>query len=180
MGKSGSGKDTILEELCSRRSDYHKIISCTTRPKRDYEKQDVDYHFITDKDFMYRIFNEEMIEATEFNNWHYGTCKTDLVDGINIGIFNPDGYYYLTHPVSEGIKVIGFYIQCNNKERLLRQLNREENPNIDEILRRYSTDENDFIDLDKDKRIYKLYNENKVQFNRAIDYIQYIIDKETK
>ena len=35
-------------------------------------------------------------------------------------------------------------VKCSDKERVLRQLNREEHPDVDEIIRRYSTDKVDF------------------------------------
>lgn len=41
------------------------------------------------------------------------------------------------------------YVQTNDKVRLIRQLNREEEPDVDEILRRYRTDQWDFIDFDE-------------------------------
>ena len=41
-----------------------------------------------------------------------------------------------------------YYVTAKDKTRLLRQLNREENPNVDEIIRRYKTDKEDFCDLD--------------------------------
>ena len=40
---------------------------------------------------------------------------------------------------------------------MLRQLNREENPNVNEIVRRFKTDEEDFQDLEEIKYI-KLIN----------------------
>ena len=39
FGKSASGKDSIQKWIIkSLPSDAHSIISCTTRPKRDYEE----------------------------------------------------------------------------------------------------------------------------------------------
>ena len=43
-----------------------------------------------------------------------------------------------------------FYITATDKTRMLRQLNREGDPNVDEIIRRYKTDKEDFIDVDDD------------------------------
>ena len=40
-----------------------------------------------------------------------------------------------------------FKIECNDAERLRRQLSREKNPNVEEIIRRYSTDKIDFQTL---------------------------------
>ena len=41
------------------------------------------------------------------------------------------------------------YIVASDKERLIRQLDREENPNIEEIIRRYQTDSIDFLELEE-------------------------------
>ena len=40
-------------------------------------------------------------------------------------------------------------IQASDKVRLLRSLNREVNPNVDEIVRRYTTDKKDFEEFSK-------------------------------
>ena len=51
-GKSASGKDTYLKEIM-KLSQYplHEIISCTTRPPRDYEADGVNYYFLTNEEF---------------------------------------------------------------------------------------------------------------------------------
>lgn len=88
-----------------------------------------------------------MLEATNFNDWFYGTSYDSLRSGIpNIGVFNPDGIRALSQ--SNDIELTIYYIQASDKTRLLRQLNREENPNVAEIIRRYKTDEEDFSDLE--------------------------------
>lgn len=151
IGKAGAGKDTILNHICANYPEYNKIVSCTTRPIRDNERDGEDYHFITNEDFIQKVLNGDMLEATEFNGWHYGTMKSSLIDGINIGVFNPEGFDCLTQIPIKDVHVIGFYIKCDDKERLLRQLNREQKPNVKEIIRRYSTDEMDFAELDEQK-----------------------------
>ena len=50
FGKSGAGKDTIQKWLTTN-YNMNGIISCTTRPKRDYEKDGVDYHFLSNEEF---------------------------------------------------------------------------------------------------------------------------------
>ena len=68
-----------------------------------------------------------------------------------------------------GIDVIVFRINCSDKTRLLRQLNREENPNVDEIIRRYKTDKEDFYDLEFSYKEVK--NENKEDLDFATEWI---------
>ena len=180
MGKAGAGKDTLLNKICTEHSNYHKIVSCTTRPMRENEIDGQDYHFISHEEFTKKVLNGDMLEATEFNGWYYGTMKSSLVDGINIGVFNPEGYDCLTQIPIEDVYVIGFYIKCNDKERLLRQLNREQNPNIKEIIRRYNTDEIDFSELDEGKVsfVFHFNNNTEAQFNQIISLIPELVCEE--
>ena len=147
MGKAGSGKDTIMKALLKQPAFQNAvpIISCTTRPKREYEKDGIDYHFLTKEQFTDKILSGDMLEATVFNDWCYGTSIDNLSnDKINIGVFNPEGAGLLRD--RDNIKLILIYIEARDKDRLLRQLNRENDPDIHEILRRYSADEMDFAE----------------------------------
>ena len=70
FGKSGAGKDTVQRYLIDAYpNDAKGIVSCTTRPKRDYEQHGVDYHYLTTEKFAEKVLNGEMLEATEFNDW---------------------------------------------------------------------------------------------------------------
>lgn len=142
VGKAGSGKDTIAAALAKVLPESHFIVSCTTRPMRENEVDGVNYHFLTDDQFFDKVAHNDILEHATFRNWHYGTSKEDLIDGLNIGVHNLDGYKQLS--MKHGIKLIGFKIECDDKTRLLRQLNREENPDCEEIIRRFGTDEKDF------------------------------------
>ena len=140
VGKSGAGKDYCAKQYVKEHSDTtHFIVSSTTRPKRDYEKEGVDYHFLSEKEFAAARF----LETASFNGWHYGTRYEDLnPDRINVGVFNPTGLKSLaTH---DDISLFIVYVMASDKTRMLRQLNREEEPNVHEIIRRFSTDEIDF------------------------------------
>lgn len=178
MGKAGAGKTAILNKMCAEHPEYHKIVSCTTRPMRDNEKEGEDYHFLSTSQFIEKIMNGDMLEVTEFNGWHYGTMKSSLIDGINIGVFNPEGYDCLTQIPVEDVKIIGIYIRCNDKERLIRQLNREFEPNVKEIIRRYQTDEDDFIALDNKQlsQVIEFYNETPIQIDSIVMAIHNYIE----
>ena len=91
FGPSGSGKDTLAKILAERK-DINEIVSCTTRPMRDYEKDGVDYHFLTNEDFAKKVLDGSMLEATSFRDWFYGTPIDSLKeDKINVGVFNIQG-----------------------------------------------------------------------------------------
>ena len=170
FGKAGSGKDTILRALVKVDPDkFNEIVSCTTRPPREGEQEGVNYHFLTIDQFTEKVLNGDMLEATEFNDWHYGTALSSLSkDKINVGVFNPQGIRCLME--DKLVDLTAYYVRTSDKERLIRQLNREENPDIQEIIRRFSNDEQDFEDLeDIDYQVIK--NQDAGDLLRAVDLI---------
>jgi guanylate kinase len=58
------------------------------------------------------------------------------------------------------------YVKASDKTRLLRQLNREEEPNVKEIIRRFATDEADFQDdksfITLGNSYHELWNDDRV------------------
>ena len=149
MGKAGSGKDTIMKKMLELYPVLHEIVSCTTRPRRDYEVEGINYYFYSVEEFTKKVINGEMLEATEFNGWFYGTPIDGLTENfVNIGVFNPAGIEAISMNPQIDMKL--FYITASDKTRLLRQLNREGDPDVEEIIRRYSTDKKDFIGVDED------------------------------
>ena len=147
MGKAGSGKDTILQTVLKDEPALHEIISCTSRPMRQGEKHGINYFYYNDQDFLNKIENGEMLESTNFNNWYYGTGLDSVSeDKINIGVFNPAGVRSLLN--RKDCNILVFWVQAADKTRLIRQLNRESDPDVKEIIRRFSTDEKDFSGID--------------------------------
>lgn len=145
MGPAGSGKDSFMKALIDGKYIFNAkpIISCTTRPIRENEQDGVNYHFLTNEEFAVQILNGDMLEATMFNNWFYGTSVHNLDDHcVNIGVFNPEAIEILQTTPNVDLYIV--YLVSPDKERLLRQLNREEHPNCDEIIRRYGADKIDF------------------------------------
>ena len=148
IGKSSAGKDTIQTALCQQHPlMFHKLVSCTTRPKRDTETEGVEYNFISIENFTRKVLNGDILEATEFRDWFYGT-PIDALDPhkINIGVFNPAGVDALLE--DSRLDVIVIEVVASDKTRLLRSLTREDDPDCAEICRRYFADEKDFAEFD--------------------------------
>jgi guanylate kinase len=181
FGKAGAGKDTILNGFCNKyRDDYNKIISCTTRPSRDYEKDGIDYHFLTNAKFLEEISNGNMLEVTEFRDWFYGTSKSNLTENkINIGVFNPEGVLNLmeTASLEKNIIIIPIEIYAKDVTRIKRQLDREQNPDCLEICRRFQTDEADFEKFYYEVDFYcnRICNPNSCDLNNIYNSISRII-----
>ncbi|HSU27663.1 MAG TPA: guanylate kinase [Chitinophagaceae bacterium] len=77
---SGAGKTSITRHLLKVFPDQLAFsISATTRPARQYEKDNVDYYFITVEDFQKKIHNEAFIEwEMVYEGKYYGTLKSEL------------------------------------------------------------------------------------------------------
>jgi guanylate kinase len=124
----------------------HEIISCTTRPKREGEVDGVNYFFLTLGEFFQKNAQGEMLETSTCRDWYYGTPIDGLsADAINVGVFNPEGVRSLMEDSRVDLYVV--QVIASDKVRLLRSLHREENPDVDEIVRRYLTDKKDFEDF---------------------------------
>lgn len=150
FGEAGSGKDYIQKAVMKTiwgKTHFNQIISCTTRPPREGEKDGVDYHFISSSEEFFNFENlQKWIEFTNFRNWWYGTSIDHLSkDKINIGVFNIAGIKSINE--DEEMECFPIYIKTYPKIRLLRQLQRETEPDCDEIIRRYLTDKKDFSEI---------------------------------
>ena len=149
MGEAGSGKDSLMQAILRKRPEFHEIISCTTRPKRQGEVEGVNYYYYTPEQFGDRVLHNEMLECTVFNDWFYGTSYESVrSDCINIGVFNPTGVESLLNRGDVDVFIVR--VRANDKTRLLRQLNREDNPDVHEIVRRFKADWEDFDGADED------------------------------
>ena len=94
-----------------------------------------------------------MLEATEFRDWFYGTPISSLSkDKVNIGVFNPAGVSCLLE--DNRLEVLPIQIITSDKTRLIRTLNREDNPDCAEVCRRFFTDRDDFDAIDFDYYVF--------------------------
>ncbi|ORD96158.1 KGUA [Hepatospora eriocheir] len=86
-GPSGSGKTTIINELI-KRTDYKFVKTFTTREPRNDDCNN--YNFISEKEFVNKIHNDELYEYVyQFNNYH-GTPKLKKEENLIYNI-NYDG-----------------------------------------------------------------------------------------
>lgn len=145
LGPSGCGKDSLLAEIRNHAKEYgdniNEIVMTTTRPPRDYEKNGEHYWFINKDEFNK---SNDLVGHTWFNNWGYAIdIKSLQEDKINLAVLNPKMAYELMY--EDNIKITLYYLKVNDRERLLRQLTRETNPNCSEICRRFLADKDDDI-----------------------------------
>ncbi len=159
MGKSATGKDHIYKAVINRLGEdiIKPVVSYTTRPRRESEKDGVEYHFV-DMDRMNELEkNGSIIEKrcyhTVFGDWFYFNCDDGQIDISSDGkssiiIVTPDaldGFREYYGPE----KLRPIYIEVDDVQRLQRALNREAKqikPSCSELCRRYLADEEDFAE----------------------------------
>lgn len=154
MGKSGSGKDTIYRMLMEDPGlSLSRIVTYTTRPRRNKEQEGREYHFCTEEDYG-RLKNEgRIIEERAYDTcyglWRYFTVddgEIDLTSRDYLIIGTPESFASFGRYYGCG-RAVPLYIDVEDGIRLTRALEREKKqaePAYDEMCRRFLADKEDF------------------------------------
>lgn len=162
MGKSSTGKDTIFKNLINDKDfDFKTIVSYTTRPIRESEKEGVEYHFVDEKRFCQLKDEGKIVEERSYDTchglWRYFTVddgQFDLKEGNYITIGTLESYKEVRKYFGKD-QVIPVLIELDDGTRLQRALNREkkqDHPKYEEMCRRFLADAKDF-DNEKIKQL---------------------------
>ena len=77
---SGSGKTSVVRHLLQSMPQHLSFsISAATRKARNYERNNVDYYFISVEEFKHKIQHQEFVEwEMVYEGKYYGTLKSEL------------------------------------------------------------------------------------------------------
>lgn len=201
LGKFASGKTTIAKML-EQKYNMKRVVTCTTRNKREGERNGIDYYFYTDEEFEELATNNKLvainrvpvIEQTKPSaikllvdktvgkvskkskpkySKKYGIPveKIDLSSGSYVCVLEPSGYFDLIDKLGRE-NVIGIYLKLSDKERWLRALNREINPDVDDIVKKHV--EERFLYEGIEKRCNKVVENMGTSDSAAIEIYEYI------
>lgn len=145
IGKSGSGKDTIMSYLI--KFGMKPLVRYTSRPMRDGEIDGVTYHFLSKFEFEKCIESGFLFEYTSYvlitgEKVYYGSAVSDMSDDV-VMITNPsmvDKYRSLKE-----YKPVVIYISARWDIIYDRLNNRGDNAG--EIERRMNADDKDFLSI---------------------------------
>ena len=82
-GPSGVGKDTVLKKLKSKKGSFYYVVTVTTRPRREDEKDGVDYHFLSQQGFQQMFNKGELLEWANVYGNYYGVPKKEVTQGLS-------------------------------------------------------------------------------------------------
>ena len=152
IGKSGTGKDTVLEEILKNKEvKINKLVPYTTRPMREGEVNGINYHFVSKEKFLEMDKNGLVIEKRSYDTvhgeWIYFTAAPhDADDNDYIIITTQEAIPAFFDAFGEDVVHV-IYLKIDDKLRLERCINREsmqDAPNYMEVCRRFIADEGDF------------------------------------
>lgn len=175
MGKSGSGKSSVVNELVNQTS-LKKIKTYTSRPQRINEL-DNEYNFISKNKFKQLIEEDFFAEFTTYNTvnglWYYGTDKKSILNAKSndIVILNPSGLEQARKTIGKE-HIISFYIDV--LPNILKQRLTKRGDNSEETERRIRADNIGFCDINflVDRIVFNNYNFQDC-VNQIIDILKY-------
>lgn len=130
VGKSGSGKDTIVNRLV-KLYGVRRLDSYTTRPRRSLD----DRHCFVDDYYAWRTHNpdEVIVGYTKFKGHHYWATQ-EQVEKSNLYVIDPDGVRFFVDHYKGGKSVKVIYLNVPAAVRFRRMRNRGDS--IFEAIRR--------------------------------------------
>jgi guanylate kinase len=120
MGRSASGKDTLVQKLCER-TGLKQIISYTTRERRVNEG---DTHiFITDEEYENLNANGKIAAFTQIGQHRY-CCTIDQLYENDIYVIDPVGVQHLRELNLPNLRLVTVFINVPDSVREERALNK--------------------------------------------------------
>lgn len=143
IGESASGKTTVQKQMSN--AGIRKVITYTTRPPREKEKDGVDYHFVSDEIFNEMIRNGEFIEHASYRGWQYGTAADSCGKENTVAALTPAGLRAIQ---KQNIPHVSVYLNVDRRSRLIKLLQRGDD--IEEAYRRSLSDVGQFDAVDRE------------------------------
>lgn len=142
-GPSGCGKDTVVKHILSKDKRFALSVSATTRQKRPYEEDGVDYIFLSTQEFVSKISKGEFLEHTLYCDNYYGTLKSQIEDKIAEGkvvvlVIEVEGARNVKKVYPDALTIFIAPPSLEELERRLRERNTEDDGKIKQRLFRAS------------------------------------------
>lgn len=143
VGRSGSGKDTLVDNLIEAHPNWTRVISKTTRPPRSKE----DKHIFTDEAGYQKDLADGKIAAYNFYNGAHYWATYEQIEAADFYIVDIPGLIELREKYhgEKTLRAIGLLIEPSEAEERMRQRGDSE----DAIAKRIAGDDAAFRDIRK-------------------------------
>lgn len=169
---SGAGKTTLAKALLKKYPEMAVSVSATSRPKRNFEQNGIDYIFLSREEFENKILAGDFLEYEQVHDEYYGTLKKTVENMIAYGkivLFDIDvnGALSIKKAFPESIII---FIKAPSKEELIRRLKGRKSENKDMINKRLSRLPYEYAQAKKfDHIVVNTY------FNKTVEDLENII-----
>jgi guanylate kinase len=118
---SGVGKSTLVAQLlarCPLKGQLYRPCTYTTRPMSAQEKQGVDYHFVTEEEFLRKLEEGFFIEWSTYYGYYYGSPRSilqELASGCHALLIVDRQGARAIKGIFPGAIVIGIGVSCQDQ-----------------------------------------------------------------
>lgn len=170
VGASASGK-TTLAKMLEDKAGFERVITYTTRPMREGERDGVDYNFI-DKDSFDELVNDNFFaEHIYYRGWGYGTAIDVDSQTDRVVVLNPPGVRslkkMLAHWGYNKNNCTVVYLNVDRRSRLIKLLQRD--VDIEECYRRSLSDVGQFSGFENESDLVISNPNYKKSVNEVYD-----------
>lgn len=166
IGQSGSGKTTIVTELCNKYG-FKQVNSYTTRPNRSENEHG---HIFVNQEAFDKL-RPYIVAYKESYNHHYGATKQQI-DDCDLYVVDYGGLCYLKEHYKGNKNIVSIFIDTTAEQRISRMFDRGDMESS--VIDRLINDKKEFENV-KDKCDYIVRNDD---LNTAIKLVYEIIKKE--
>lgn len=140
-GPSGAGKDTVVRRMKELGYPFHFVITATTRPPRQGERDGVDYFFLSEEEFLDLMRRGELLEHALVYGEHKGIPKQQVRQALASGTdvvmrLDVQGAATVRGLVPDAILV---FLMADSEEELLQRLRGRKTETAAELQRRVTT-----------------------------------------
>ena len=150
-GPSGSGKNTVCDEVKKNNSNIWESISMTSRKPRPGEIDGKSYYFVSEKEFEDNIENDKMLEYAKFAGNYYGTPRKSVQQHLDKGedvilVIEIQGALQIKKKIPQALFV---FLLPPSMAELKRRLIDRHTESEEKIMERFSTAYKEINELSK-------------------------------
>lgn len=140
-GPSGVGKDATLQAMQACNTPFYFVVTATTRPKRENERDGVDYHFVSIGDFAEMIDKGELLEYSIVYGDYKGIPKQHvraaLASGKDVILrIDVQGAAKIRKIIPEAVTI---FLTAESEDELVRRLRERKTEAPDQLKMRIAT-----------------------------------------
>lgn len=176
---SGAGKDSVTRGVGKKRR-FARIVTYNSRDMRLGEKDGVDYHFVSRKEFLEKEKKGFFLETNEYNRNFYGTPKRLVLEALKKGKdvllrIDVNGAKEVKRQMQEAVTIFIYATMTEMMGRLIKR-GRE---GMEEIERKMRLAKKEMKEKDRGYFDHQVYNQDG-RLEEAIREVLRIIKKEKK